>query len=280
MEQLRKQRLQEVDTALAIELARSKKTRNQALIEELQLEKKHLEDVNDLYAVSLKTRLEQEQNQLSEFKSYLQDEEDAITDSLNKRKEAYNKYFDAINEAASDEEYEKTANLYRENLTKLGSSTDASAVSQRADLESKLQDLEDQHLEDLRSRAQDAIISNIDTEISDISDKFDDLLDSSQKRLELRQSSMSADNGAFFSNLISNELYKGATANEAQQYLSDLQSMFANRLGNVDLSDIKISQDGQALVLNVNGQTYNLDTSSQQSLYKTIRSALRQLGVK
>lgn len=280
LEQLRKQRLQEVDTALAIELARSKKTRNQALIEELQLEKKHLEDVNDLYAVSLKTRLEQEQNQLSEFKSYLQDEEDAITDSLNKRKEAYNKYFDAINEAASDEEYEKTANLYRENLTKLGSSTDASAVSQRADLESKLQDLEDQHLEDLRSRAQDAIISNIDTEISDISDKFDDLLDSSQKRLELRQSSMSADNGAFFSNLISNELYKGATANEAQQYLSDLQSTFANRLGNVDLSDIKISQDGQALVLNVNGQTYNLDTSSQQSLYKTIRSALRQLGVK
>ena len=279
LEELRKQRLQEVNTALAVEKAR-KNDRNEALIEELELEKKHLEDVNSLYAVSLKTRLEQEKNQLSEYKAYLQDEENAIKDSLTKRKEAYNKYFAAINQAASDEEYEKTANIYRANLTKLGSSTDASAISQRADLEDKLQSLENQHLEDLRKRAQEAIISNIDTEISEISAKFDDLLNNNKQRLELRQNSMNTDNGDFFSKLISNELYKGATADEAQQYLRTLQSTFSNRLGNVDLSDIKISQEGQALVLNVNGQTYNLDTSSQQSLYQTIMSALRQLGVK
>ena len=279
LEELRKQRLQEVNTALAVEKAR-KKDRNEALIEELELEKKHLEDVNSLYAVSLKTRLEQEKNQLSEYKAYLQDEENAIKDSLTKRKEAYNKYFAAINQAASDEEYEKTANIYRANLTKLGSSTDASAISQRADLEDKLQSLENQHLEDLRKRAQEAIISNIDTKISEISQKFDDLLNNNKQRLELRQNSMNTDNGDFFSKLISNELYKGATADEAQQYLRTLQSTFSNRLGNVDLSDIKISQEGQALVLNVNGQTYNLDTSSQQSLYQTIMSALRQLGVK
>lgn len=279
LEELRKQRLQEVNTALAVEKAR-KKDRNEALIEELELEKKHLEDVNSLYAVSLKTRLEQEKNQLSEYKAYLQDEENAIKDSLTKRKEAYNKYFAAINQAASDEEYEKTANIYRANLTKLGSSTDASAISQRADLEDKLQSLENQHLEDLRKRAQEAIISNIDTEISEISQKFDDLLNNNKQRLELRQNSMNTDNGDFFSKLISNELYKGVTADEAQQYLRTLQSTFSNRLGNVDLSDIKISQEGQALVLNVNGQTYNLDTSSQQSLYQTIMSALRQLGVK
>ena len=279
LEELRKQRLQEVNTALAVEKAR-KNDRNEALIEELELEKKHLEDVNSLYAVSLKTRLEQEKNQLSEYKAYLQDEENAIKDSLTKRKEAYNKYFAAINQAASDEEYEKTANIYRANLTKLGSSTDASAISQRADLEDKLQSLENQHLEDLRKRAQEAIISNIDTEISEISAKFDDLLNNNKQRLELRQNSMNTGNGDFFSKLISNELYKGATADEAQQYLRTLQSTFSNRLGNVDLSDIKISQEGQALVLNVNGQTYNLDTSSQQSLYQTIMSALRQLGVK
>ena len=279
LDELRKQRLQEVNTALAVEKAR-KKDRNEALIEELELEKKHLEDVNSLYAVSLKTRLEQEKNQLSEYKAYLQDEENAIKDSLTKRKEAYNKYFAAINQAASDEEYEKTANIYRANLTKLGSSTDASAISQRADLEDKLQSLENQHLEDLRKRAQEAIISNIDTEISEISQKFDDLLNNNKQRLELRQNSMNTNNGDFFSKLISNELYKGATADEAQQYLRTLQSTFSNRLGNVDLSDIKISQEGQALVLNVNGQTYNLDTSSQQSLYQTIMSALRQLGVK
>ena len=279
LEELRKQRLQEVNTALAVEKAR-KKDRNEALIEELELEKKHLEDVNSLYAVSLKTRLEQEKNQLSEYKAYLQDEENAIKDSLTKRKEAYNKYFAAINQAASDEEYEKTANIYRANLTKLGSSTDASAISQRADLEDKLQSLENQHLEDLRKRSQEAIISNIDTEISKIGEKFDDLLNNNKQRLELRQNSMNTDNGDFFSKLISNELYKGATADEAQQYLRTLQSTFSNRLGNVDLSDIKISQEGQALVLNVNGQTYNLDTSSQQSLYQTIMSALRQLGVK
>ena len=76
---------------------------------------------------------------------------------------------------------------------------------------------------------------------------------------------MNTDNGDFFSKLISNELYKGATANEAQQYLRTLQSTFSNRLGNVDLSDIKISQEGQPDNSNndnnnkVDGQEVNQD---------------------
>ena len=84
----------------------------------------------------------------------------------------------------------------------------------------------------------------------------------------------------FFSNLLSSKVYNGATANEVQDYLTDLQSLYGSKLNGVDLSDVKVEQNGSSLVLNVNGQTYNLDSTSQQSLYETIMTALRQLGIK
>lgn len=280
LQKLQKERLQEVETALAVEEARSEDSRNEAYIKELKALKKHLENVDELYEVSLATRLEQEQNQLSEFKSYLQEEENEITKSLNKRKDAYNKYFEAIKDSSSDEEYEENATKYITNLTKLGSSTDASSQSQRAELENKLQDLEKEHLEDLRERAQDAIISNIEDEIDQISDKFDDLLDNNRQMLLLMSGQLDNQTSGFFSNLLSSKVYNGATANEVQDYLTDLQSLYGSKLNGVDLSDVKVEQNGSSLVLNVNGQTYNLDSTSQQSLYETIMTALRQLGIK
>lgn len=281
LEEIYQARLTEIETAISIEEAKVGEEYNAAYVTYLKNLKKHLEDVDNLYAASLSTRLEQEENQLEEFKSLLEDQEDLIKDSLDKRKEAYQDYFDTINDEADTEDYEETAQTYLNNLSGLGASTDANAQSQRKNLEDKLEELEKDRLKTLRENAQDAIISNIEDEIDAIGDKFDDLLDNSNQMLQLMNGNLNSDKTGFFSQLISNSAYNGSTALGLQNYLQTLQSTYGNKLNGVDLSDIKVTQDANSnLILNVNGETYNLNTSDEQSLYETIYAALQKLGIK
>lgn len=275
-------RLKEIETAIAVEEAKIGDEYNAAYVEQLKSYKKYLEDTDNLFAASISTRLEQENNMIEEFKSLLEDEEDAIKDSLEKRKDAYNDYFDAINDAADDEDYEEDAQTYINNLSKIGASTDANSMSQKKELENKLEDLEEERLKTLRENAQDAIISNIEDEIDSIEDKFDDLLDNSNQILQLMNQSLNSDSTSFFSRLISNKSYEGGvTATGLQNYLQELTSTYGAKLNGIDLSDIEVTQDSNNnLILNVNGETYNLNTSDQQSLYETIYAALQKLGIK
>ena len=275
-------RLQEIETAIAVEEAKIGDEYNAAYVEQLKSYKKYLEDTDNLFAASISTRLEQENNMIEEFKSLLEDEEDAIKDSLEKRKDAYNDYFDAVNDAADDEDYEEDAQTYINNLSKIGASTDANSMSQKKELENKLEDLEEERLKTLRENAQDAIISNIEDEIDSIGDKFDDLLDNSNQILQLMNQSLNSDGASFFSRLISNKSYEGGvTATGLQNYLQELTSTYGTKLNGIDLSDIEVTQDNNNnLILNVNGETYNLNTSDQQSLYETIYAALQKLGIK
>ena len=81
------------------------------------------------------------------------------------------------------------------------------------------------------------------------------------------------------SDMISKQAVNGATGLELTDYIQDLQSTYGYALGSADLSGIEVSQSGNSLYLNVNGQTYELNTSDQQSLYNTIMTALQQLGL-
>ena len=274
-------RLAEIETAISVEEAKTGDEYNGAYVAYLKSLKKHLEDVDNLYAASLETRLEQEENQLEKFKSLLESQEDLIKDSLDKRKEAYQNYFNTINEEADTEDYEKTAQQYLNNLSGIGASTDANSQAQRKNLEDKLEDLEKDRLKTLRENAQNAVISNIENEINAIGDKFDKLLNNSNQMLQLMNGNLDSDKAGFFSQLIANSAYNGSTANGLQNFLQTLQSTYGNKLNGVDLSDIKITQDtNNNLILNVNGETYNLNTSDEKSLYETIYAALQKLGVK
>lgn len=280
LQEIYKKRKAEIETAIKIEESRIGSARNEAYIKELKELKAHLEDMNSVFEVSLETRLKQENDSLETYKDYLSEEESALTESLNKRKDAYKNYFNEINQAQEDSDYEEKSSQMMTNLSKIGSTTNAASNMQRADLENQLKELEKDHLEDLRQRAQDAILDNIDSQIDEISKKFDDLLDNNRMMLAALTGDLKNNGSGLISNMIVKQIESGQTANSLSNYVQDLQSTYGYMLPNVDLSKISFKEDNNHnLILNVNGQEVALNTADNQNLYATIVTALRQLGL-
>lgn len=277
----------EIEQELKIELAKQGDNRNEAYIKYLQDYLNYLEDEENLFAASLETRLEQEQNALDEYKSYLKDQQEALKDSLDKRKEAYQDYFDDINQKADDEEYEDQAATLISNISKLGSSTNASAVNQRQDLIKQLEDLEKERLKELRERAQEQVLDNMDTTIEEINDKFDELLDNNRALLAVMTSQYSSDPNDFINALLANYAANGATDLEMQSNLANLQTLFGGLLSgfdwnNVDLSSISSGNSNSTtnnLMLSLMNNPVNLSSSQQNSLFAAIMKALTEVGL-
>ena len=255
---------------------------NKAYIAKLEQDLKYLEDSENLFKASLEVRLEQQEKELEQYKSYLEEEREALQDSLEKRKEAYEEYFDAVNQNEEDEDYEEQADLLISNLAKLGSSSDAASIKQSKEMEKQLEELEAERLKELRERAQEAIIENIDDQLDQISEKFDKLLENNQELLTLMRQDFVKDGGAnMLSGMIANQVEGGATALGLQDFIGNLDTTFGRFLGEgADLDSIKVSEENNQLVLNVNGQTYALDPNNEQSLYAAIMKALNEVGVR
>ena len=274
------QRRKEIAQELLIEEARTGEARNEAYIAQLKEYQKYLNDTENLFKASLEVRLEQEQAQLDEYRSYLEDQQEALEDSLNKRKEAYEKYFDEINKEEEDEDYENQAELLISNISKLGSTTNASAQKQTKELEQQLKELEKERLKELRERAQEAVMENMDDTLEEISDKFDKLLESNQALLAVMKGDLN-NPVDFISDLISNKIESGATALEVQDYIGNLQSTYGSVLGNnVEWDAIQVREENNQLFLNVNGRDVPLDTNNEQNLYQAIMKALREVGLR
>ena len=228
------QRRNEIEQELKIELAKQGDNRNEAYIKYLEDYLNYLEDEESLFAASLETRLEQEQNALDEYKSYLEDQQEALQDSLEKRKEAYQDYFDEINQTAEDEDYEDQAATLISNISKLGSSTNASAANQRQELVKQLEELEKERLKELRERAQEQVLDNMDTTLDEINDKFDELLDNNRALLAVMTNQYQSNPSAFINALLANYAANGATDLEMQSNLANLQSLFGGLLTGFD----------------------------------------------
>lgn len=278
-EQVDKQ-LQQVEQELAVEKARIGSARNEAYIAELEEYKKQLQNRNKLFQADLNLRLEQQNKQLDEYKSYLQEQEKALTDSLNKRRDAYEKYFDAINESKEDEEYEEQAQLLASNLSKLGSTTNAAAVNQRAELEQQLRDLEKERLETLRERAQEAILNEMDDTLNAISEKFDKLLENNQALLMALTGQLN-NPVAFLTSMLANRIAGGATELEMQDYFGTLRSTYGSILSDIDWDSFSFGTDvSNNLTLNVAGQEVNLSAADSRVVFAAIETALKQIGYK
>lgn len=274
------ERRKEVAQELMIEEARTGEERNEAYIAQLKEYKKYLDNTEDLFKASLEVRFEQEKTQLDEYKSYLQDQQEALEESLNKRKEAYEKYFDDISKGEEDTEFDEQIATITSNIGKLAASSNASAVNQTKQLEQQLKDLEKERLEQLRERAQEAFIENIDNELSEISDKFDKLLESNQALLAAFRGDLE-DPLAFVSQLLGNKIGDGATAMEIESYIKTLESTYGSVLGNgVDWDNINVREENNQLYLTVNGQDIALNTSDEQNLYEVIKKALIEIGAR
>ena len=272
------QRRREVAQELLIEETRDGDDRNEAYIAQLKEYEKYLNNTEELFKASLEIRLEQEEKQLEEFKKLKEEEQKAQVDALEKRKEAYEKYFEAINQEEEDEEYEEQANLLVSNLSKLGSSTNASAVQQTKELEKQLEELEEERLKELRDRAQEAVLENMDKEVEEINEKFDELLENNRALLAAMQGEL--DNPSeYLAKLLSGQVEQGLSANELQQYIGTLQSTYGGVVGG-DIEDISVREENNQLFLTVNGKDIVLDTKNEENLFTAIMKALREVGVR
>jgi chromosome segregation ATPase len=274
-----KEKLAEVRRTLAVEMARTGDERNEAYIKQLKEYEDYLSDTTNLYKASLELRLEQEEKQLEAYRNYLNEEKDALTKSLEDRKAAYEKYFDAVDRREEDAEYEQQAELLIKNIGKVASSGSAEAKKQTQELTKELEKLEEDRLKELRERAREQVLSNIDDEVSKINDKFDELLDNEQKLLAALSTDLT-NSADLMGNMITSKVQEGATANQLEQFLGTLQANYGSKLGGADLQDIQVEERNNQLFLNVNGQEILLDSSSETNLYAAIMKALREIGLR
>ena len=275
-----KQQRDEVAQELKIEEAKQGDARNEAYIKQLKEYQKYLDNVEDLFKASLEVRLEQEQAQLDEYRSYLEDQREALEESLEKRKEAYEKYFSEIDQQQEDVDYQEQSDLLISNLTKLGASQDANSQKQAKEIEQQLKELEEERLQQLRERAREALLENMDDEISQINDKFDELLENNRELLK----AMTADLEnplQFVSDLIANKVESGASSLEIESYIKSLEGTFGSVLGEqIDWDSISVREENNQMILNVNGQEIKLDAANEQNLYQIIMQALTEIGAR
>lgn len=241
----------------------------------------YYDNLDQLAQASLETRKSQQDSALSAYKEYLQAENDATEDALTKRKEAYQSYFDAINEAEEDQDYEEEANQIIANMSKVGVSADASSQKQLSEMEQSLADLEEERLDTLRERAQEAIVQDIDDQIDEMNTTLDELLDNERALLAAMTGQWSTEEGQqdFVASMLQSKVNEGATAMELADYISTLQSTYGYGLDSVNWDSITAGSENNTTVLNIGGEEITLAADQQQDLYNVIKNALRQIGV-
>lgn len=279
LQEQRKQILQELNTELEYNLALQGDQRNEQTIAYLQEQIKYYEDLDNIFKADLQIRLEQQNKQLDSYKEYLQKEQDALKESLDKRKEAYQDYFDKINESEEDQDYDEETSKLITNLARLGSSTNADARSQAAELEKSLKEAAEERIDTLRQRAQDQILSNIDDQINNISDTLDDLLNNSQLLLQMMTKDMTNPE-QFIADLIRTQ-GSGMTMLQLQDLIGDLSSTFGSSIGGFDDLSKALSYNKEGdIILNVAGETYNLTQDQGTNIRAAIMEILTQMGKK
>lgn len=269
--------VERIQNQLAVEKARVGEEYSQATVDYLEALLKDVTKTQEFFQASLELQVKQEKEQLDIYQEALDKQQAALEDSLNKRKEAYEKYFEAINQEAEDEEYEEQTSTLIENLSKLSASTNAADVNNKRQLEAQLEDLEKQHLDDLRQRAQEAIVKNIEDEVSQMNDKLEEIKNSSQLMLQSMLASMSNPVQFAASTLLSGA--QGMTALQARDYLSSFTSAFGSILPTNFADQLQISESNGTVVFQIGDQTYDLtDSKAAQELKQLFIQMIAEEG--
>lgn len=280
LKQQREKLIQKAETDLALELAKNAEDQNKSYISVLRKYIKELNDVESFYQADLETRLNKENEQLEEFKKMLEAQQEAVQDSLNKRKEAYEKYYEAINKQEEDTDYEKESTQFQTNLAKLASSSDASAVSMRKELEQSLKDLEEERLKTLRERAQEAVLNSMDDELSTISAKFDDVLNNQQALLTMFNKQLE-NPSTFLSNLITSQAADGKmTQLQLDSWLNTFKTTYSGVIDSNILDALTARTDNNGnLTINIGGdEVVNVSQSDAKALADALKAAIIQYG--
>ena len=206
---------------------------NEAEKEVFRQQKAALEKANSLYSPSLQMQLEREQAAVDKYKEYLQQQADDLKDSLNERKNAYQKYFDAINQAYEDQDYEEQQQLLIENLGKIGAGTDATSMAKIASLESTLKENEKERRETLRQRAQDTLLNSLDDQVSNIEKTLQEQLNNEK---DLLNTIKSESFGKIFNGMLTTITESGKLTGSKYNSINDLTTTVIS--GGADLSKL------------------------------------------
>lgn len=271
--------LSEINASIAAEeLLIAKGTGSEARLKQLKDLRAYLQDEENLYKASLEIRLEKEKQQLDLYKDYLDKQKEALEESLEKRKEAYEKYFEAINEQKENEDYQEEVNRITTNLAQLATGTDASSAQMRKELEKELKDLNEERLQALRERAQEALLSSMDDNLEEISNKFDELINNNQQLLAAMKADMANPN-QFLNNLFSSAIADGQlTALESESFVKEIQTAFSGDFSDIDWDNVKVQEVGDSFVINLDGQIIEFDEQSKNNVVGAIMQGLTQGG--
>ena len=101
--------------------------------------------------------------------------------ALEEKKEAYEKYFDQIDAAQDDQEFETDRQLLLQQMSALSGGFDVASKSRLKDLKKQLRELEQQQLEKQQEEERNALLKNLDSEMETLDKTIKELI---QKILE------------------------------------------------------------------------------------------------
>lgn len=146
------------------------------------------EKVNDKIEESfedyINKQLEAQDKLIELYKAKLEKEQEELQKSLDKRKEMYEKYFDALDEEESDEDFEEQQAKLQRAIAALASASDAASLAKRKELEKQLEDLEDDQLSTERERRREATMASLDNESEMVDNHYEELLNDNRRLWE------------------------------------------------------------------------------------------------
>lgn len=235
--------------------------------------KDQAEEINHMFDLSLADVVDKQNQQISKLKEMYKAQEEALTQSLEKRREAYEKYFDALEQTERIEEYATSRDQIIDAISRVSAGTDANSRNKLRDLQKQLKQLEEDEAKNRREEARQAVLENIDDQISQIEERFDKLLNNN---VELLNSMDENTHMQYLAYLAS----QGRTPEEIQlieQEMADLlkgrwsatgNNYFGQNVAQVttpSVTNVENSSANTSLTINSNGQNETIQLTNKQT---------------
>lgn len=140
-------------------------------------------DVNSMFALTLSEVVKKQNDQIAKLKEMYQAEEKALTDSLTKRKEAYQKYFSDLQSQEAAADYAANRDQLIDSISRLSAGSDATSRNKIGELRKQLAQIEKEETKRQTEEARQAVLDNIDNQIQNIQESFEQLLSNNKNLL-------------------------------------------------------------------------------------------------
>lgn len=278
-------------SALILEISAAQAAGDEERVTSLKRNLAELEDqaeeINHMFDLSLTDVVDKQNQQISKLKEMYKEQEEALTESLEKRREAYQKYFDALEQTERIEEYATSRDQIIDAISRVSAGTDANSRNKLRDLQKQLKQLEENEAKNRREEARQAVLENIDDQISQIEEQFDKLLNNNVELLNSMDENTHMQYLAYLASqgktpeeikLIEQEmadLLKGRWSATGNDYFGQN----AAQITNPSVTTVDTSNNTTSFTVNANGQseTVQLTNTQMRSLLESMFNELTRM---